>query len=275
MNILVVEDSPVKQWRICEILKNYGYENYNLAMYGIEALEMFEANEYQLVILDLGFNWFETDGYSSTNGVNLFYEFVCRKNSMLDIIIFSETTLSSQAIEEMNSEGLYAKVDNSEELKELLDDYFHKDEKRVLIVGDNESKNDEMKKLLQEFSITNVKIATNVKEAKGICERAKRIDLIIFVGMHFPYSETQAQAKIQRVYNYNENKVKINNAAQLVNDIQKYYERNEKEKPKIIVFGIGNFQKAWKRMYDFPMPRKYVQQVTFMDSLKMVLKDLL
>lgn len=63
VTILVVDDNELTQTIVCKILRNYGFQ-YDAAGNGIEALDMLQENNYDLVLMDMQMPLM--DGYETT-----------------------------------------------------------------------------------------------------------------------------------------------------------------------------------------------------------------
>lgn len=264
MKILIVEDNEYKLRTVQRILEKNQMNEYDVADCAVDALMKCEEYQYDLLILDLGFNWrrLERESYKIKQGLRVlkFLKGIARrkKSQMPEIIIYSETQIS----EGENEIPIFGKADNEIELMKILQDWIDKKDKpikKILIVEDSLTKSKKVEDELKLLGIEHYKVVTCSAKAKEECMKNYDIDIII-LDMQFPYFEGD-EPKYYAGY-------------ELISDLEREYENKGKEMPKIIVFSTIEIEELWKKNNE-SIPEFFYGQVVFIGDLRRKMKELI
>ena len=116
LRFLIVEDNPMNQKLLTEMLGYWG-SDYNIANNGLEAIKLFEQNNYDIILMDI--NMPVMDGYEATKQIR---NHKWARNKNIPIIALTAAVLSNE-VEEMFAIGInhyITKPVNPKELKNVI-----------------------------------------------------------------------------------------------------------------------------------------------------------
>lgn len=119
MKVLIVDDMEYKQKEAIQILESFNIANYEIANCYREAMLKLRQDNFNLLILDLGFPIFSKEEVrSSLEGLNTMEELAYRDINIATIV-YSTTSMPAERVKDLTTDLEYPFIGQAQSMSEL------------------------------------------------------------------------------------------------------------------------------------------------------------